>query len=110
MFSSAWIFDRLFEAAASSFVLFAVGTLAVLCCRQPVRRTRLIALTLAGSVLVPVLNLLPLPNLLPRLNILPGLPHWSLPVIGTITTPDGARQTEHLQENCRSRETCRFSV
>jgi hypothetical protein len=92
MFSSAWIFDRLLEAAASSFVLFTVGTLAVLCCRQPVRRARLIALTLAGSVVVPVLNLLAV------LSILPGLPHWSLPEIGTIAALKGARLKEQRQQ------------
>ena len=73
MFSSAWIFDRLIETAVVSLVLCTLGSLAVLCCRQPVRRMRIIILTLAGSVLAPFINLLP------------GLPHWSLPGISSIT-------------------------
>jgi len=82
MFSIAWTFDRLIEAAAISLVLFTVGSLAVLCCRQPVRRMRIILLTLAGSVLAPLVNLWP------------GLPHWSLPAIRSIAAPDQVRQTQ----------------
>ncbi|HLJ10478.1 MAG TPA: HEAT repeat domain-containing protein [Planctomycetaceae bacterium] len=66
MISLDWAFDRLIESAATSLVLLTLGTLAALCCRQPVRRVRIIWLTLAACLAAPPLALLP------------GLPHWSL--------------------------------
>jgi beta-lactamase regulating signal transducer with metallopeptidase domain len=58
--------DWLAHAALGSFLLLAVGCLAVRLCRQPVRRLRLAELTLLGCLLAPWLNLVP------------GLPHYAL--------------------------------
>jgi hypothetical protein len=59
--------DWLIHAALLSLPIFAVGSIAVLCCRQPVRRVRLIELTLAACLAVPWLGLVP------------GWPQWSVP-------------------------------
>jgi hypothetical protein len=61
------VFDRLIDAAAMSLIVLTAGSIGVLCCRQPIRRMRIIVLTLAGCLFAPVINLLP------------GVPHWSLP-------------------------------
>src|SRR5262245_17311219 len=55
----------LIHAALGSFLFLAAGSLAVLLCRQPVRRVRLIELSVLGTLLVPLVVLLP------------GLPRWS---------------------------------
>jgi beta-lactamase regulating signal transducer with metallopeptidase domain len=55
----------LIHAGIGGSVFFAVGCLAVRFCRQPVRRIRLIELTLGGALL------------LPCASALPWLPHWS---------------------------------
>jgi beta-lactamase regulating signal transducer with metallopeptidase domain/protocatechuate 3,4-dioxygenase beta subunit len=65
----AWhmaVSNWLAHAALGGFLILALGCAAVYFCRQPVRRLRLIELTLFGGLLVPWLSLLP------------GLPHWSL--------------------------------
>jgi beta-lactamase regulating signal transducer with metallopeptidase domain/protocatechuate 3,4-dioxygenase beta subunit len=65
----AWHFSVLqwlIHAAVGGCVFLGLGCLAVRFCRQPVRRLRLIELTLLGSLLVPWLSQLPV------------LPHWSL--------------------------------
>jgi beta-lactamase regulating signal transducer with metallopeptidase domain len=54
----AWI--RLADAAAGGLIVLAAGSLAALFCRQPVRRARLIVLTLLGGVAVPCLGALPI--------------------------------------------------
>jgi beta-lactamase regulating signal transducer with metallopeptidase domain/uncharacterized GH25 family protein len=54
------------QAALVSFLILAAGCLAVQACRQPIRRLRLIELTLAGCLIVPWLTLLP------------GLPGWTV--------------------------------
>jgi beta-lactamase regulating signal transducer with metallopeptidase domain/uncharacterized GH25 family protein len=53
------------HAALGGSVFLAAGYLAVYLCRQPVRRIRLIELTVAGALLVP------------WASQLPWLPHWS---------------------------------
>jgi beta-lactamase regulating signal transducer with metallopeptidase domain/HEAT repeat protein len=58
---------RLLDAAVVSLLILVAGTLGVLCCRQPVRRIRLIGLTLAGCLAAPCLGMMP------------GVPQWSLP-------------------------------
>ncbi|MBX6314714.1 MAG: carboxypeptidase regulatory-like domain-containing protein [Isosphaeraceae bacterium] len=60
----AW--SWLVHAALGGSLVLGVGCLAVGLCRQPVRRLRLMALTLVGCLLVPVLNRAP------------GMPRWSL--------------------------------
>ena len=45
--------SRLADAAAGGLIVLAVGSLAARLCRQPVRRARLIVLTLLGGVAVP---------------------------------------------------------
>jgi beta-lactamase regulating signal transducer with metallopeptidase domain/protocatechuate 3,4-dioxygenase beta subunit len=59
-------FVWLIHAAVGGSLFLAAGCLAVVLCRQPVRRIRLIELTLAGAMLVPLLA------------VLPGLPHWPM--------------------------------
>src|SRR5436189_5711508 len=53
----AW--GRLANAAAGGLMVLAVGSLAARLCRQPVRRARLVVLTLLGGVAVPWLGALP---------------------------------------------------
>jgi beta-lactamase regulating signal transducer with metallopeptidase domain len=55
--TAAWYW--LAHAALGGFLLLGAGGLAVRLCRQPVRRLRLIELTLGGCLLVPWLNQLP---------------------------------------------------
>jgi beta-lactamase regulating signal transducer with metallopeptidase domain len=65
----AWnlaILQWLIHAALGGCVFLTIGCLAVCFCKQPVRRLRLIELTLLGCLVVP------------WLNQFPGLPHWSL--------------------------------
>ena len=69
MFTFPSTFDRLIEAAAMSLLLCALGSAAVLLCRQPVRRMRIIVLTLGACMLAPAVS------------FVPGLPHWSLPPV-----------------------------
>ncbi len=54
----AW--SRLADAAAGGLIVLAVGSLAARLCRQPVRRARLVVLTLIGAVAVPGLGALPI--------------------------------------------------
>ena len=53
----AW--GRLADAAAGGLIVLAAGSLAARLCRQPVRRARLVVLTLLGAVAVPGLGALP---------------------------------------------------
>jgi beta-lactamase regulating signal transducer with metallopeptidase domain len=57
----AW--GRLLNAAAGGLMVLAVGSLAARTCRQPVRRARLVVLTLIGGLTVPVLGAL---SIVPR--------------------------------------------
>jgi beta-lactamase regulating signal transducer with metallopeptidase domain len=69
----AWqmvVVDALVRAAAGGLVILTVGSLAAALCRQPVRRARLVLLTLLGGLLVPALGTLPL------------APRWSVAVFG----------------------------
>lgn len=70
MLTSAWLCDRLSESALLSLLLMTLGSLAVVATRQPVRRSRIIVWTFAGSLLAPLVALVP------------GLPHWSFPATG----------------------------
>jgi beta-lactamase regulating signal transducer with metallopeptidase domain len=74
----AWqvmVIDALVRAAAGGLVILAVGSLAAARCRQPVRRARLVMLTLLGGLLVPALGTLPLG------------PRWSVAVFGPPAGP-----------------------
>ena len=53
----AW--SRLADAAAGGLIVLAAGSLAARLCRQPVRRARLVVLTLLGGMAVPGLGALP---------------------------------------------------
>ena len=61
------VYQWLVFAAVVSLVVLAVGSAAVLCCRQPARRIRLICLTLLGCLVAPWIGLIP------------GYPHLALP-------------------------------
>ena len=50
---------RLADAAAGGLIVLAAGSLAARLCRQPVRRARLIVLSLLGAMAVPALGALP---------------------------------------------------
>jgi beta-lactamase regulating signal transducer with metallopeptidase domain len=68
----AWdtfVVEWLVRAAASGFVILTVAAIAVLLCRQPADRVRLIGLALVGAVLTPWLALVP------------GMPHWRFAVL-----------------------------
>ncbi len=69
----AW--SRLANAAAGGLIVLAVGSLAARLCRQPVRRARLVVLTLLGAVAVPGLAALPVA---PRWSA--GLPAATAPL------------------------------
>ncbi len=57
------------RAALTSSLLLAVGSIAVALTRAPVRRSRLVLVTMGGACLAPLLGLMP------------GLPRWSAPVL-----------------------------
>jgi beta-lactamase regulating signal transducer with metallopeptidase domain len=57
--------SRLADAAAGGLIVLAAGSLAARLCRQPVRRVRLIVLSLVGAMAVP------------GLGVLPVAPRWS---------------------------------
>ena len=61
--------SRLADAAAGGLIVLAAGSLAAWLCRQPVRRARLIVLSLLGAMAVPALGALPIA---PRWSV--GLP------------------------------------
>jgi beta-lactamase regulating signal transducer with metallopeptidase domain/protocatechuate 3,4-dioxygenase beta subunit len=61
--------SRLADAAAGGLIVLAAGSLAAWLCRQPVRRVRLIVLSLLGAITVPALGALPIA---PRWSV--GLP------------------------------------
>src|SRR5262249_45197665 len=65
------------HAAVGGFLLLSAGCLAVWVCRQPVRRLRLIEVTLIGCLLLPLVYRLP------------GLPQWSM---GLLTVPQTDRE------------------
>jgi beta-lactamase regulating signal transducer with metallopeptidase domain/protocatechuate 3,4-dioxygenase beta subunit len=60
------------QAALGGFLVLAIGCVAVNACRQPVRRVRLIELTLLTSLFVP------------WVSRLPWLPHWSTGLLALI--------------------------
>jgi beta-lactamase regulating signal transducer with metallopeptidase domain len=71
----AWltpIWYWLIGAALGSFLILGAGCLTAHLCRQPIRRLRLLELTLAGCLLVPALLLVP------------GMPRWP---VGPLTLP-----------------------
>jgi beta-lactamase regulating signal transducer with metallopeptidase domain/protocatechuate 3,4-dioxygenase beta subunit len=73
----AWhilFWNWLAHAAVGGFLVLCGGCLAAWLCRQPVRRLRMIELTLLGCLVVPWLGLLP------------GLPQWSLGWLATAET------------------------
>ncbi len=70
------------SAAAGSLIILAVGSLAARLCRQPVRRARLIVLTLFGALAVPWLALVPV------------VPRWSTGILPA-PAPLRASGTEH---------------
>jgi len=63
----AW--SRLADAAAGGLIVLAAGSLAARFCRQPVRRVRLVVLTLLGGLAVPCLG------------ALPAVPRWSAGIL-----------------------------
>src|SRR5262249_37940971 len=77
MNSMAWAFDGLSGAAVMSLVISALGSAAALVGREPVRRMRVVTLTLGACLLAPLVALLP------------GLPRWSLPVWGHVVETAG---------------------
>jgi hypothetical protein len=54
----AW--SRLLNPAAGSLIVLTVGCLAARFCRQPVRRARIVVLTILGAIAAPCLGALPL--------------------------------------------------
>jgi hypothetical protein len=71
--------DSLVRAAAGGLVVLAAGSAAARLCRQPVRRARLVVLTMLGALVVPWLALLPLPGALrwPAGLLIPLETAWS---------------------------------
>jgi beta-lactamase regulating signal transducer with metallopeptidase domain len=59
------------RAAVGALIVLTLGSLATALCRQPVRRARLVEVTLLGSLLVP------------WLGMLPAMPRWSLGLLPT---------------------------
>ena len=51
--------SRLADAAVGGLIVLAAGSLAARLCRQPVRRVRLVVLSLLGAMAVPALGALP---------------------------------------------------
>lgn len=84
----AW--GRLADAAAGGLIVLAVGSLAARLCRQPVRRARLVVLTLLGGVAVPCLGTLPV------------APRWSTGLLPA-PAPLGSRPDNDAPTGARSR-------
>ena len=81
-----FIYDWLMQASLSTLLVLLAGAVAVLCVRQPVRRIRLIELTLIGCLIVPWLGLIPG---YPRLFV-PGWP------TATDQLPTGSGESSRL--------------
>src|SRR5262245_10251 len=79
MNSMAWAFDGLSGAAVMSLVISALGSAAALVCREPVRRMRVVTLTLGACLVAPLVALVP------------GLPRWSLPEWSPVVEEAGAK-------------------
>src|SRR5438309_11574906 len=69
------------HAAVGTLLVSAAGCLGAALCRQPVRKLRLIEMTLFGCLLAPWLSLLS------------GLPQWSLGWLGAPDSPAFVRAT-----------------
>ena len=78
------VFEHVAVSAARSLAILVVGTLAVLACRQPARRIRVIELTLLGCLIVPLAHRVP------------GAPRWSLPDWATRPMPSVAARSIEL--------------
>jgi hypothetical protein len=78
------VFEHVAVSAARSLAILVVGTLAVLACRQPARRIRVIELTLLGCLIVPLAQ-----------RVL-GAPRWSLPDWATRPMPSVAARSIEL--------------
>ena len=77
-----FVWGRLADAAAGGLIVLAVGGLAARLCRQPVRRARLVVLTLLGGVIVP------------GLGALPVVPRWSIGLLPATAPVLPARRIE----------------
>ena len=87
----AWA--RLADAAGGGLIVLAMGSLAARLCRQPVRRARLVVLTLVGAVAVPCLGALPI------------TPRWSARLL---SAPAPLRA--HPDDQASTREATRVSL
>jgi beta-lactamase regulating signal transducer with metallopeptidase domain len=96
----AW--SRLADAAAGGLIVLTIGSLAARLCRQPVRRARIVVLTLLGGMAVPCLSALPV------------APHWSAGLLpapavprahADVAAPTDATSRLHLPEAPGSRVT-----
>ncbi len=106
--------DWLANAAAGSLIILAAGSLAARLCRQPVRRARLVVLTLFGALALPWLALLPI---VPRWStgIMPALaPLWPSGMVRAVTAEPrlplseiGSESSETLEPTKLSSETPR---
>ena len=79
----------LVNTACSGFVILGIAVVSVHFCRQPVRKLRLIQLTLIGCLLVP------------WLNRLPGMPQLS---IGLLDVPQSEMDPTPLSRSDASKE------
>jgi beta-lactamase regulating signal transducer with metallopeptidase domain len=79
---TAWVVNGLAHSAVGGTLFLAVGILAVRWCRQPIRRIRLIELTLLGTLALPVVSQLP------------WLPHWSTGLLQLSGLTDQPRDDE----------------
>ena len=96
----AW--GRLADAAAGGLIVLTVGSLAAWFCRQPVRRARLVVLSLLGGVAVPCLGALPVaPQWSARLLPAAHAPLRSRP---DNDAPSGAMSRLRLPDPARSRD------
>lgn len=63
------------RAALGGIIILALGSVATLLCRQPVRKARIAILTLVCALLVP------------WIGALPGVPRWSAPILPVTSSP-----------------------
>ena len=83
---------RLADAAAGGLIVLAAGSLAARLCRQPVRRARLIVLSLLGALAVPCLGALPV------------APRWSA---GLLAAPAAILVAPTMRRSAEAREPTR---
>ena len=96
--------SRLADAAVGALIVLAAGSLAARLCRQPVRRVRLVVLSLFGAMAVPALGALPVA---PRWSV--GLPAAPAAILAGADHAATVARTSTGGSSCSCRTTNRWT-